>query len=393
MGLTVREQLLPRIPSANFFNRVSIQQASEAWAAGYIASYSREGIVSKALELCRGCAKSAAVRRAVGTSALTALELTQLENVDAVIDIGGFAYGDSWGTEGAKRALAWAEYCHSAGKPIFFLPQAWGPFTNPDLADIVRKMLSISTGVFARDRQSLQYLEELRSGWSEPPVLAPDIVFGFNGAPPQVGRAILQNHGATLDGRPLVGIAPNMRVYDRSPGRGMTNVYVQLLLRVTRFCVEELNADVVLIPHERTDPKKAKADDQFLCSLVAAGLGRPDRCINLPTLPSPALSKSVAGHLDLLIGSRFHMLVLALSSCVPTMAISWAHKYRELLTLFGLQDFVIEHGALEDTAATDLVHLAWDQRSDNRQKIAPETAKLCRQVAEIFDKISARLTT
>jgi colanic acid/amylovoran biosynthesis protein len=46
---------------------------------------------------------------------------------------------------------------------------------------------------------------------------------------------------------------------------------------------------------------------------------------------SAAEVKSVIGDCDLLVGSRYHALIAALSQGIPVAAIGWSHKYEELL--------------------------------------------------------------
>jgi polysaccharide pyruvyl transferase WcaK-like protein len=58
--------------------------------------------------------------------------------------------------------------------------------------------------------------------------------------------------------------------------------------------------------------------------------------------------------LDLLITSRFHAMVSALSLRVPVLVIGWSHKYVETLQHFGLQ----QYAANFDDPGTDLAAMA-----------------------------------
>ena len=49
----------------------------------------------------------------------------------------------------------------------------------------------------------------------------------------------------------------------------------------------------------------------------------------------------------MLIGCRYHSLVLALKFGIPVIAISWSHKYRELLKEFNLERFCLEADELD----------------------------------------------
>ena len=55
--------------------------------------------------------------RAVKISPKAAFEINAMSDVDAVIDVSGFAYGDTWPQTYLKNAWAWVEYCRLIKKP------------------------------------------------------------------------------------------------------------------------------------------------------------------------------------------------------------------------------------------------------------------------------------
>ena len=44
-----------------------------------------------------------------------------------------------------------------------------------------------------------------------------------------------------------------------------------------------------------------------------------------------------------MIGSRYHSLIAAMSSGVPSIALGWGHKYYEMFELFGMEKYVFEY--------------------------------------------------
>jgi len=309
---------------------------------------------------------------------------------DAVIDISGFAYGDVWGISGFQRIKPVIEYCRMYDKNTIFLPQAWGPFDTPIATLELRRLLNNQNTIFySRDETSSRYLEralDIRSGVIES---HPDIVFGFHGSTPARGEQILRDMGCSLQ-RPIVGIAPNMRVYERVAGKGTGNLYLQTLSRLIIHCLDNFDIDVVLQANE-VDESGNNADDRYLCSLIMASVNRPDRCFMTRDFLSAESTKALISHFELLVGSRFHSLVFAFSLGVPAMAVSWSHKYQELFSLFDMGDNVYECQNIDSGSLISMFDRLWRDRQFSSRLIFEKASQLCSKVEILFDEVAARL--
>jgi len=85
------------------------------------------------------------------------------------------------------------------------------------------------------------------------------------------------------------------------------------------------------------------------------------------TSDSPLILKGYLAQARLVISSRFHALVGALSQGVPSIAVGWSHKYDLLLQDYGCPEMVYPMGspienletifdqAFSDPARTDLI--------------------------------------
>jgi polysaccharide pyruvyl transferase WcaK-like protein len=391
MMRTVQRELSRRIPGADFAIRVPARQADLANAAGFSATIIERSRLKKAMALLRWAASSADRFHALMTSREAAMEMADIGEVDGVLDISGFGYSDVWGTGFTSRGLGWARYCQGRNVPLLCLPQAWGPFRNPGVAAQTREICRRSRFVFARDRESERYLGEILRDTGVEIRAAPDIAFSHQGARPAVGAGILSALGVRLDQRPVVGLTPNTRIYYRTPGEGQANQYVEFMVEVARFCIQEWKAQVVLLPHEYAMGDKPKRDDRFLCGLIQLALAAPEHCVSLSSFHTAEEMKSIISHLDLLIGSRFHSLVFALASAVPVVAVGWAHKYAELMELFGLEGYAVEHQQLDFAAARTQLHRAWTCRAETAAKISRCLPAIRQRVDGVFDEVAAAL--
>ena len=289
--------------------------------------------------------------------------------IDAVIDISGYSYHDRFSSQRGKiRQLVSAHRVGTwdifplLGIPVFYMPQAWGPFNTPEGRLLGDRVVRGASMVFARDAHSYQCLRELPSFCDTKVRMASDIAFTFRGAPASVGQGLLDEFGCAPDGSPLIGLIPNMRVYERTPHQGTNNVYVRCLCTVADYFVQEHSARVVLMPHEIRSRGGAALDDRYLCQVVSQGVAQPERVVAAMGEYSAEQLKSMIGQMDLVISSRFHSIIAALSLRRPVIAVSWSHKYPELLRSVGLGEFVYPHEDLEPGTLVDLCARMWAER-------------------------------
>lgn len=313
-----------------------------------------------------------------------------LKDVDALIDISGFAYGDAWNDRGFKRILPIINYCHKRGKPVVFLPQAWGSFEKPVVRNAIREFLNYKNTIFySRDRSSCRHLEKALDKLSGSINASPDIVFNFQGSSQKQGVRILESMGCSLS-RNIVGISPNMKVYDRVPGSGCGNFYLQTLVTFVKHCLENHDVDIVLQANE-IDEVNLRKDDRYLCSLIYAAVNRPDRCFMTRECLTAESSKALIGCFDYLLSSRFHSLVFGFSQGVPGMAVSWSHKYRELLNQFGMGEYVQECPDLDPNVLISMFEHGWHNKDKKRQFILEKMKSIQMKVDDIFDETASKI--
>jgi colanic acid/amylovoran biosynthesis protein len=301
---------------------------------------------------------------------------------DAVVDIQGFTGSDEFGPQPAIHRRRSYELASATGNRVILMPQSWGPFENPVVRENVSALVRLADVVFARERQSLEYLADLPGVDVGRVVLAPDIAFQFRSDPPEAGQMLLAGHGLPPGRRPLVGITPNMRIVERTHGKAGDNVYFRSLVEISRFFLDETDCGLVLIPHEHTP---GRANDPELCASLAASLDAPDRVISLTGQESAASIKSLIGQLEFLVASRYHSLVAAISMRTPVAVIGWSHKYDELMQRAGLAEWIVDPARRPDVTAQEVVLAAWQDRDRIRASMlrhVPELEQASRSAVE-----------
>jgi colanic acid/amylovoran biosynthesis protein len=247
-----------------------------------------------------------------------ALGLAAPSDIDVILDASGFGYGDYWGTRKLERRLLgplrrWKTH----RKTVVLLSQALGPFETPGMKEAFAQVLRHADLVFVRDKESMKYVEAVTKG--SPNVrLAPDFTNALH--PPLPERL------ASVIGRSLV--IPNQRVVG-VPAQRQT--YIEFLALALES-IARTGREAILLVHEG-------ADDHKLAAEVNAKLAVPVRVIDEP---SPLTTKAIIAAADLVVSSRFHGLVSALSSAVPSLACGWSHKYGELMDDYGCREHMVD---------------------------------------------------
>jgi len=308
MLAAIRERILAAFPKARFgvpMNwPVELRLAEGLYCTVPIERGSRD--VSWASELM-----PAKVRRTVG--------FWSRSDVDVVLDASGFGYGDYWGLEKLKRRLVRLGTNWRKGKRVLIvMPQALGPFEKPGMADAAKTAFKNADLVFVRDRSSKGFVDKL--GPLGPHVKsAPDFT---NLLHPELPARLEHMRGAAL-------VISNEKVVGNDAAKRAT--YIDYLV----LACETLKAAgqrVVLLVHEG-------AGDRRIADEVNARLSSQAEVLDEK---SPLVTKAVIGVANVIVSSRFHGLISALSAAVPALACGWSHKYAELMSDYGCPEFNVD---------------------------------------------------
>lgn len=237
------------------------------------------------------------------------------KEVEVILDGSGFAFGDQWGAAYAnrrigERILRWKQQ----GKKLILLPQAFGPFNEPELKNVMNKILFHADLVFAREEQSYQYLKETSSHCNIR--IAPDFTVLIKG-----------NTTAVEVPERLVPIIPNYKMM-REDAEAYTDF---LTLAISR--VAETGLKPYFLIHEGKP-------DLEIAEQINSQLEEP---LEIIVNEDPLVVKGIIGRAYFVICSRFHGVVSALSQAVPCLVTSWSHKYEMLL-----REYDFEQGLVKD---------------------------------------------
>jgi len=328
-----------------------------------------------------------------GLTPVVANSRARYMKLNGVIDVSGFAIGDTWGIEGSRYYQYHNSIFESFGKPVVFLPQAWGPFTNQSIRQLSAAAINLSDCAYARDKRSYQYISELEGVNRQKIRLAPDIAYQFKGASIATAMRVLKENGLISTEKNMVGIMPNMQVYVRTEGKGPENKYVKLLIDLAKYFLNKQNFSIVLIPHQVQPVENPEMpDDRFLCDLIKVSLDNVPDVVTLRDYYSAEKLKAIIGKMDLIIGSRYHGIIAALSQMIPTLVLGWSHKYFELLCDVGIEQYIADYKNLNKDDLLALSENAWLNRKKLRHTLEQKVPEQVYKSAMALDHTASIFT-
>lgn len=291
--------------------------------------------------------------------------------IDVVLDGSGFAFGDSWGANFAKKRLTNSiEKWSQQGKKIILLPQAFGPFENSDVLTEVQKIGKYADLLIARDSSSYQHLTKALPN-NEKILQYPDFTNILECKPPH-----------DFDPHKLqVAFIPNFKMGNV---KGGIEGYKKLLAKAIEL-TQSMGFSPFFLIHEGIK-------DELIANEVTKALKKP---IPIVKNKNAIEIKGIIGSCYAVITSRFHGLVSALSQGVPCLATTWSHKYMRLM-----EDYQYSEGLIADmeidveTLEAKMKSITDPESNQSVRKHLLEKSKIQKQLSvNMWKEVIFQLTT
>ncbi len=257
--------------------------------------------------------------------------LKELNDCDFIVDVSGYQLGDKWPKDLNYLFLNVIKYSYKKRKPIYLMPQSYGPFNYEDLEKRKRNKLISDISeymkypavVYAREKTGELALKEI--GVNKV-ILSPDMVL-------QNEKIDLNNVYINVPEIKLpkindnsVGIVPNAQCFKFGDDETIMSLYQGLINELLLH-----NKTVYLIKHSGEDYK--------ICETIKRLFEDEERVIFLDRSFSCIEYDALVKKFELIISSRYHGAVHALRNYVPCMTLGWADKYLELMKLIGMEQY------------------------------------------------------
>ena len=281
------------------------------------------------------------------------------------VDISGFAYGDPWGVKKARKRLGKkVKKLNREGKPYYLLPQAFGPFTDPELQREMKLIGSNASLLCARDSVSLAHLKDLGLENAE---LFPDITFALDTNDRTTPDIKHSPYGCLIVNNKLVS-SSTMQKNDLLD-----------LFTASGKCLQKHGVSPQVLLHE---PK----EDKDLADELTQALDCP-----IIELEDARDIKNCIKHSYVTVTARFHGLVSALSTGTPAMAVGWSHKYKELLTDFDAGHLVFEENTEEFLNHLEILFSAEEKHQKISDQFQITAQKQTQKLSVLFDQLAEHI--
>jgi colanic acid/amylovoran biosynthesis protein len=244
-----------------------------------------------------------------------------LREIDALVDVSGFAFTDQWGAAPIRDFARLAEAYKKKGKPVVMLPQAFGPFDRSDSRKAMADLTSSVDVAYARDDISLQHA---RSASSDPQRIAdaPDITLFYPEKIEEIRSVEEASHSC---------IIPNVRMLDQGEDE-WGGRYEDILTKMGNTLVRS-GERLYLLIHDTS------GKDVAIARRVQRAM---DSTPEILSRNSPIELKKIISRSRLVVTSRYHGAVAAFSNAIPSLCLGWSHKYRMLYRDFECESHIIK---------------------------------------------------
>lgn len=290
-----------------------------------------------------------------------------LETDLAISSPGGFLYSSGSGLVIAimiyTLALLWL-----AGKPFYIFPQSFGPLSHWWEGGLLCWLLSKARIVMVREPISMELLNQYHL--QNPRLyLLPDIAFTFSGAISHVPMNWMREHGIEPSKKhSLLGLTV-INWSAQNPNFNKQNEYEIACEGAIRYFVSQLGGKAILFP-QVTGPTEDN-DDRIPARRIFSRLSDiTDSILLIEQQLPPELIKALYGQMDILIGTRMHSVILALSEGVPVIAIGYMHKTQGLANMIGMDRWVLDISRISQELLVGKLTELWNMRMAVRDQIA-----------------------
>lgn len=244
-------------------------------------------------------------------------------DVDVILDASGFSYGDQWSDLIMQQVACEVSRVARLGKKYIFMPQSLGPFTRPKNKKYAQQAFANASLVFARETPSYEHVIALLDN-TQHVHQSPDFT--------NLLEPTFFDEYKRFDD--YIIIVPNSKMLSKkNKDKWWRDNYTLTLISLANKAVK-LGEKVVILNH-------SGIDDAALCIEIANNLTIPVEIIE----PEDAIRvKALISSGKLVISSRFHGCVSALSQAIPCIATGWSHKYQELFSEYEVASLLLASG-------------------------------------------------
>ena len=301
---------------------------------------------------------------------LRRLHLPQITRIPCGINLfindSGFGFSDFWNPSDGSVAYwdCFLKKLYDSGCKIVFLPQGFGPAELQNTKNLFSVLSKYASLIMPREKVSLDYIE--KSG-----VVDMNKVKKFTDFTSLVDGVFPDKYTHLKSG---IALIPNMRMIDKGTISKMD--YKKMLISIVDLG-KQMNRTVYLLNHE------GKGDEDFAFELQKELGGEVEVVTGLNALETKGLISTAY----LLITSRFHGVASSLNSCVPCLATSWSHKYKELFADYEMDNCILPLDDIDKALKMVKEFLLEDYNQKIRTHLSSQVPQIKAQTKQMWEYV------
>lgn len=299
---------------------------------------------------------------------------------------GGYFYSDGKGRN-LVLSLSMAMVAVFLGKPLYLLPQSVGPFSQGWERRLTGWLVKRARLILVREEISIHHLS--LCGIPRGRVRQyPDMALVYQGDPPQHGKDFLAKSNLNLaNDHPLVGITLmdwGRQFQDfKSQER-----YESAVITLIHHIHAQYKGKVILLT-QCWGPSDSE-NDHLVVSRVYQELAALKDSITILNDPlRTSLLAAVIGQLDILVGTRMHSNIFALSQGVPCIPIGYLHKTLGIARSVGMEEWVIDIHQIDGKGLIEIFDRLYQQKNQVRNHLDQIMLAVTEQIEQVGRLVAA----
>ena len=221
-------------------------------------------------------------------------------------------------------------------RSMYAWTQSYGPLTTRFIRFIAKCDLKCQRIIFCRGDDCLTEVKDLLP---EKVVISyPDIAVTLDYNSQWAARYLNENNHP---GSGFVSLSPSAVIYSQSQKENDLNEHIDTLKKICEHLVSK-QLKILLVPHTfRHGKHDPKICDYGVSLELLDQIDDKENIYIVDDDLSATELKSIISLAHAHVGARYHSVVAALSSGVPTLSLSWHPKYKDIMRAYGVEDFLM----------------------------------------------------
>ena len=319
--------------------------------------------------------------------------LKTLKQADFIGDIrGGDSFSDIYGLQRMILGIIPQLIVLLLGKELVLLPQSYGPFKSALAKKIAHFVISKSSIILSRDRQSIEVIKNIlrKKGANKKIILCPDVAFALDSIIPQkinIIPPIDKPHDVALIGFNINGLLYNGG-YSKNNMFGLRYDYRLFTQKLAESLLEKTNAHLLLIPHTFAPAGNVESDNEA-CREIYEFLQQSftGRIHFVAGIYNQFNIKGIIGFCDFYIGSRMHSCIAALSQGIPTVGVAYSRKFKGIFDSIDVGNMVSDARSASMEETIDFILNQFNNKESIQTNLRNKVRITRKRQIKIFDLI------